>query len=669
MAGDDFEVIGHIVVDSSGAVGIQTVNNNLEKMEQQAGKTGGMLSTVGEGVGLALGGIAVQAAGMAVGAVTGFFSGAVESASKAEDALAQYGAQYDNVSDQYDKAADHYKKYHDLRSKGKMQELENSAVMNTSIKQMQALGDKISTTTKFTKDSVIQSQIYTEQFTKIGKDVMPRVIATSADLATRMGVDLPQANILLTRALADPVMGIGRLNQQFKLFEPTELKQIQMMAAHGKVAQAQTLILDRLSEKVGGAAKAAGETFAGKMDILNNKMANFQQKIGEAVLPALSKLFDKLSPLIDQALPVLQNILERAAGAFDSIVDGISGFISWLQQSKDPIGDVTKLIGGLLKPLIDNINTVLGDVGVKVHDFFQKGLDIVNSVIDGIKGKVGDIATTIGDGIGKARDAVGNFATDWITKGGNIIHGIVFGVTQFLHDPAGTIEQAIETAITTVAGFAASWIMKGNAIIHQIVAGIEQFLNLPAGSLQQVIDKAVKAIADFANDFLTKGQDIIKSIVDGIKQFIDNPTAKIRELGKNIVKALGDMVKQFIQAGEDIINGIIQGINNKIQEVIKKIQDLGDSISNTIKNALHIGSPSRVMMEIGANVAQGLALGIGNNAFLPRNAIGDLASQMVGAINNNNSQTSNVNNYYFGPTLYRPDESQMQGLTQAFRKS
>lgn len=64
------------------------------------------------------------------------------------------------------------------------------------------------------------------------------------------------------------------------------------------------------------------------------------------------------------------------------------------------------------------------------------------------------------------------------------------------------------------------------------------------------------------------------------------------------------------QTGKDIISGLINGIGSMANDLYEKVKGIADNITNTIKGALKIQSPSRVMYQIGEWTVEGLINGM-----------------------------------------------------------
>ena len=79
-----------------------------------------------------------------------------------------------------------------------------------------------------------------------------------------------------------------------------------------------------------------------------------------------------------------------------------------------------------------------------------------------------------------------------------------------------------------------------------------------------------------------------------------------------------------------LMQGLANGISNGIAGVIGRAKAAAAQVTNTVKGAFGIHSPSRVFTQLGAYNMQGLANGISNNSHLASNAIGTASQDMLG---------------------------------------
>src|SRR5690606_34654581 len=77
-----------------------------------------------------------------------------------------------------------------------------------------------------------------------------------------------------------------------------------------------------------------------------------------------------------------------------------------------------------------------------------------------------------------------------------------------------------------------------------------------------------------------------------------------------LVQAFAAIPGQMLEIGEQIIDGLWQGIKSKWESVKAGVAGIGTSIADSVRSALGIRSPSRVMHEVGVNIMQGLHNGM-----------------------------------------------------------
>jgi TP901 family phage tail tape measure protein len=144
-----------------------------------------------------------------------------------------------------------------------------------------------------------------------------------------------------------------------------------------------------------------------------------------------------------------------------------------------------------------------------------------------------------------------------------------------------------------------------------------------------VVDVALGALAFAAVVLVATGREIIKRFIDGIKQI------NLRETGK------------------DIIRGLISGMSSMISSVAQKAREIAAAAKNTVKKALGIHSPSRVLMELGEFTGQGFVKGIGAMV----NDVKGISAEMAGAAVPSNKALG------IGASSSAPAQSQAINLT------
>lgn len=147
---------------------------------------------------------------------------------------------------------------------------------------------------------IIQSQAVFQTFTNIrnvvgeGNDIFSQASTAALDLSVKMGGDLQGATVQLGKALNDPIKGITALTRVGVVFTQAQKDQIKALVESGDVMGAQKVILAEMNVEFGGAAKAAGDTFAGAVTRAKDKASDFARDLVTNLQPivlAVGKAF------------------------------------------------------------------------------------------------------------------------------------------------------------------------------------------------------------------------------------------------------------------------------------------------------------------------------------------------------------------------------------------
>ena len=96
-----------------------------------------------------------------------------------------------------------------------------------------------------------------------------------------------------------------------------------------------------------------------------------------------------------------------------------------------------------------------------------------------------------------------------------------------------------------------------------------------------------------------------------------------------IASAFSGLRGQLYSAGLFAMSGLSSGISSGAGRAIAAARSVANSVSSTIRTALKIHSPSRVMVAIGEYITQGLAKGIMASSKLVDKASGRLADMAI----------------------------------------
>lgn len=347
------------------------------------------------------------------------------------------------------------------------------------------------------------------------------------------------------------------------------------------------------------------------------------------------------------ALTVIENIKSVLSALSQNI------FGAWITEliSQDELANARLSIHGM-QSLVTPINglansTVNSELAVTVIGNIKSVLNAINGIT----------ITTSEDTV--ARLETVKTAISKLQEVGNAVNAFSQGVFDF----AGALNQInqIKNIITQLNALPASTGVEGLqgliSTFNQLTTAINSFSTQSAVSINGLISAfsrlgssssmmasiTVQAVTrmrvtfqggmNSINSIVSSGMSTISSIaVSGMARFnsaissgISRAAATARSGSSQISSAFNALNGQLYTAGMFAMSGLTSGINSGAGRAIAAARSVANSVSSTIRTALKIHSPSRVMVAIGEYITQGLAKGIMASSKLVDKASGRLA--------------------------------------------
>ena len=146
-----------------------------------------------------------------------------------------------------------------------------------------------------------------------------------------------------------------------------------------------------------------------------------------------------------------------------------------------------------------------------------------------------------------------------------------------------------------------------------------------------VIFMPLVAAAMLLASVIYRNWDAIKAATMTMISAVAGVVAPILAPFKAVVTFLGGLAGQFFGYGVNIIGGLIKGIVSMAGTVIKTVLGIAGSIGSKFAEALGIHSPSRLFMQMGGHINEGLGLGLERGQGRPVRAVGRMAGAVAGA--------------------------------------
>jgi hypothetical protein len=328
-------------------------------------------------------------------------------------------------------------------------------------KQLQDMASSLQGKTLFGDEDILQNataQLLT--FTNISGEQFARTQAAALDLATRLDGDLKGASIQLGKALNDPVANLSALSRSGIQFSDEQKEVIKSLAESGRLAEAQTLILDELNKQYGGSAEAAAKADGG-LTQLANAFGDLQEQFGAILVDVLRPLVDWASDMIAQfqglskqtkqyivvgagiaamlgpllfLLPQIGAIIGAIISPVGLVIAAIAllatGIYMFADEVSKPLAAVanffislyneSKAVRAIIGGIKGTVKVVFGFFAFAVSNIIEQFKDLGSIIKAALEGRFSDIPGLITDAFARAGERTAEFARqaaeDWKTS-------------------------------------------------------------------------------------------------------------------------------------------------------------------------------------------------------------------------------------------------------------
>lgn len=452
------------------------------------------------------------------------------------------------------------------------------------------------------------------------------------------------------------------------------------------------------------AANAILELIKGILTIITQSAEPF----GEAII-ALVKMF--VNVVKDQAGPVREAVGVLLTELFNLIKDNATNavdagwqiMLAFARGLRDHIGEVITVGLDIIKNFLtaltegDRIKGIL-EAGVQVVSLFLQGLatnlvplitagaTLIIEFMKGVAQNFGPVLTAGVDLVVKFLEGVATNLNPLITAGANLIIQFLAGVAsntvplvqaaanviiQFLDGLAMVMGPVVDAGMDVVVEFLAGIGRNIRSVVDQGVYILEQFL-LGIGDPQNVA-KIVRAVTTLIDNFVTevtKDENVrrlteaFKKIVKTALEVLQTNMQSVIDAGFNFVIKLIEGIanginenaprirEAMVKLAAAIINGLTGGLLDQAGKPVGALKDLGESMITGIFNTFQSKSPSKVMIALAGNIADGFVKGFQDDKSAARSASA-FGKDMIAKLNESLTQVSLAiaNAEEFNPTI------------------
>ena len=435
-------------------------------------------------------------------------------------------------------------------------------------------------------------------------------LSVAQDVARFKHVDLATATKTLTMAMAGSQRAVKQLGinvpkvtSTYDALKETFGKSIspaeKLALAHAKITDKMLTsqkVIDTVKDKLHGQAKAFSDTAAGGMAQFHAQLEDVAEKIGTALLPALTSVatalasgaafFSKHTTLAKglviglgalAAVLLAVSVATKLYAAGQAIVTAATGAwtaAQWLLNlalEANPIGIVVIAIAALVAAMV----------------ILYTQSDTVRGIINDIKDAVLPALSTAFGAVKTAAETAFGFITNTIVPALKTAFNGAKTTVETVGTAIGTAVGGIKTAVDTALGFITDTVIPNlRTAWSSIQPVIDPLLTFFAGPFKVALDTVkgvINVVKDLLNgDFSKAWTDIkatVKKVFDDIDKALDGVPGKLLAFAKTIGTSA-------IKAGEAIVTGILSGLGGLLAALIGAVQGAVTSALATVTGGL-----------------------------------------------------------------------------------
>lgn len=204
------------------------------------------------------------------------------------------------------------------------------------------------------------------------------------------------------------------------------------------------------------------------------------------------------------------------------------------------------------------------------------------------------------------------WGTNIVTNGKKYASDFVTNVINFMKQIPSKVWNAIQAAITNVTKWGTDIVNKGKQSATNFVNNVYNTMKNIPSKVTSAISGAISAVTSWGSQMVSKAKSACNNVVNAVVNTLKTIPGKVTSIGKSIV------------------SGLWSGISSMAGWIKSKAASLVSGIVSSMKSKLKINSPSKLVRdEVGSPIAEGVAVGIEDNANMPIRAVENMNDDIL----------------------------------------
>lgn len=386
-----------------------------------------------------------------------------------------------------------------------------------------------------------------------------------------------------------------------------------------------------MSNDTVGNAEALGDKF----DELGMTFGAVKNGVASALLPAFTSI-------TDGAIGVMSNLNTQLMPSFALLGEAFEGGKIDKEKMSTAITEIMNSIVGIITeylPMILEVGmsvlmTLISVIIDNLPMINDSAIEVVMALVEGIMEAIPELIPAIFDAVETIVKTLLENLPEIVKMGIQLLTSLLNGIADSIPDLIPVIIDAVILITEVLLDNLPMLIDAGFKIIVAVIEGLMNALPSLLMKAPELIIKFVSSIAQSYGKMVSAGGDIIQKIVEGIGNTISTLVTKAGEIVTKIKDTIKDKLWMITSMGSNLVTGLWNGMNDKVDWIIGKIKGFTTKVLDKIKSFFGIASPSKETKGFGKFLAEGLGIGIEDNADLAVDGVNAMGNEVMSAFDN-----------------------------------
>ncbi|TCT23395.1 phage-related protein [Melghiribacillus thermohalophilus] len=329
-----------------------------------------------------------------------------------------------------------------------------------------------------------------------------------------------------------------------------------------------------------------GEGITMFIDMAREALSDFVTWLSSEGIPMLMDWIIQSREMFFNAVMELFPVIIEAGVAF------IPQLIEWLAQ---------EFIPQILNFLIESIPMLL-DTAIQL---FNSLIEAVNTVLPQLLNVL--LTVVLPNLLTAIMDMLPNVLDSAVQLFTSFLDAVMEILPQLLTLLLGTV---LPNLLTTILDMTPQLLQTAIQVFFALLDAVRNVLpQLLTLLITVVLPNILRTLIRMMPKLLSTAVQVFMMLLEGLIRLVPKIISFITfDLIPSIIRAFGKL--DMIQIGKDIIRGLWYGITSLGGWIKSKVRNFVGEIGHTIKSFFGISSPSKLMMEYGVNIVEGLEVGM-----------------------------------------------------------